>query len=44
MMLCLSIRSTWSTAATLPLLLSKTKQLGYTRKDDLQKGDLLYIQ
>ena len=34
MLLSQSTIITWSTAATLPLLLSKTKQLGFTRKQN----------
>ena len=34
-MLCLSLRSTWSTAATLPLLLNQTRQNGFTNKEEL---------
>jgi hypothetical protein len=35
MMLFLSLRSTWSTAATLPLLLIPNKTKGFTNKEEL---------
>jgi hypothetical protein len=37
MMLFLSLRSTWSTAATLPLLLIQNKTKGFTNKEDLKR-------
>ncbi len=43
-MLFLSLRLTWSTAATLPLLLNQTKRKWLYKQRGIIHGDLQYIQ
>ena len=43
-MLCLSLRSTWSTAATLPLLLNQNNAKWLYKQRGIIKGILQYIQ